>query len=145
MLANTAGQVAMMAHVICLIIALKKGLGTSISLSSDESGLDKEEGTVGISAMTAYMFFLVALALAKSSTIMFIQRILSRDLKKLYMACYASIVVFALWAIGSMSAVGAGCDASTFMSEDMNSACGGQVGRVLPYLFIATMLTPARA
>ena len=78
------------------------------------------------------MFLIVALALAKSSTAMFIHRILSKELRKLSITCYVSLVVFFLWSIGSMAAIGTGCSAGTFMSEDMNSNCGGQVSFTTP-------------
>jgi len=116
----------MLAHVACTIVALKNGLGTSPALAPQDTTLVKSQ-RAGKSMLAAYMFFLISLACAKSSTVMFIQRILSQDLKKLSAACYFSLAVFALWSVGSMAAVGADCVASTFMSEDMHSSCSGQV------------------
>lgn len=116
----------MMAHVACTIVALKSGLGTSPGLAPQDTALSTDQ-RAGTSTLTAYMFLIVSLALAKSSTVMFIYRILSKDLKKLSIACYVSLAMFLLWAIGSMAALGTGCVAGAFMSEDMKSNCGGQV------------------
>jgi hypothetical protein len=116
----------MVAHVACTIVALKNGLGTSPGLAPQNTTLPTGKRS-GTSIMAAYMFLIVSLALAKSSTVMLIHRILSKDLKKLSAACYVSLAVFLLWSIGSMAAVGTGCVAGAFMSEDMNTQCGGQV------------------
>lgn len=116
----------MLAHVACTIVALKNGLGTSPELAPQDTTLFKNQ-RAGTSMLVAYMFSLMSLACAKGSTVMFIQRILSQDLKKLSVACYFSLAVFLLWSVGSMAAVGADCVASTFMSEDMHSKCSGQV------------------
>lgn len=85
-----------------------------------------------MSILAAYMFLIVSLALAKSSTVMFIHRILSKDLVKLSVTCYVSLAVFLVWSIGSMAAVGTGCVAGVFMSSDMNTDCGGQVSFTMP-------------
>lgn len=120
----------MIAHVACLIVALKNGLGTSPGLAPQGTIVTSNQ-KAGTSTLAAYMFLLISLALAKSSTVMFIQRILSRNLKKLSLACYAALVVFALWSIGSMAAVGADCAVITFMSDGMNSDCGNQVSVII--------------
>lgn len=126
----------MMAHIICIAVALKNGLGTSPALAPPKSHAVRSQAIAGPATMAAYMFLLVALAFAKSSTVMFIQRILSRDLRRLYVTCYALIAVYCLWAIGSMAAIGVGCDAGLFTSDDMDTSCGGQVSlfyRLQPY------------
>lgn len=86
----------MMAHVACTIVALKNGLGASPGLALQTTALPADQIS-GTSAMAACMFLIVSLGLAKCLTVMFIQRILSKDLKKLSIACYVSLAVFLLW------------------------------------------------
>jgi hypothetical protein len=121
----------MTAHVACAIVALKNGLGTSPGLAPGNTSLPVNQRS-GTSILAAYMFLIVSLTLAKSSTVMFIHRILSKDHRKLSIACYISLAVFLFWSIGSMVAVGTGCVAGAFMSEDMNANCGGQVSFTMP-------------
>ncbi|KAM0721383.1 hypothetical protein Q7P37_002307 [Cladosporium fusiforme] len=117
-----AASVVAMAHSISVFVALKNGLGTSPIDGMQRNDTTNGQGVARNSTIAAYMFLLVALALAKSSTIMFIQRLLSRDMKPLLITCYAAIVVFALWAIGSMIglATGPGCVVDSFIS---NTSC----------------------
>jgi hypothetical protein len=118
-------EVAMLAHVVCLIVGLKNGLGTSPSFAIEqESPVDIK--TAGSATLAAHMLLIVALALAKGSTIMFVQRILSRDLRQLYLSCYALLAVLAVWAIGSMIALGASCEGSSYVAENMAAVCGQQ-------------------
>ena len=121
----------MMAHVACTIVALKNGLGASPGLALQTTALPADQIS-GTSAMAACMFLIVSLGLAKCLTVMFIQRILSKDLKKLSIACYVSLAVFLLWSMGSMAATGTECVAGAFVSEDMNSKCSRQVSFTMP-------------
>lgn len=115
----------MIAHVIAVAVALKNGLGTSLSAGVQRDGHDDLK-TAGSATLAAYLLLIVALALAKGSTIMFVQRILSRDLRQLYLTCYALLAVFALWAVGSMIALGVDCDSSGYVTENMAVMCGNQ-------------------
>jgi hypothetical protein len=115
----------MLAHVVCLVVGLRSGLGTS-SPSATEQDSPGNLGTAGSATLAAHMLLVVALALAKGSTIMFVQRILSRDLRQLYLACYALLAVFAVWAIGSMVALGVDCESASYVAENMAAACGQQ-------------------
>lgn len=115
----------MLAHVVCLIVGLKNGLGTSSSSAIQQDSQAKLE-TAGSATLAAHMLLIIALALAKGSTIMFVRRILSRDLRQLYLACYALLIVFAVWAIGSMVALGVSCEGTSYVAENMAEACGQQ-------------------
>jgi hypothetical protein len=115
----------MIAHVISVVVALKNGLGTSPALAARIDNSD-DLAKAGSATLAAYMLLIVALALAKGSTIMFVQRILSRDLRQLYLVCYGLLAVFAFWAVGSMIALGVACEGSGYVSEDMVTVCGRQ-------------------
>lgn len=115
----------MLAHVVCLIVGLKNGLGTSPSSAIEQESPVNIE-TAGSATLAAHMLLIVALALAKGSTIMFVQRILSRDLRRLYLACYALLAVFAVWAIGSMVALSVDCESTSYVAENMAALCGQQ-------------------
>jgi uncharacterized membrane protein len=115
----------MLAHVVCLIVGLKNGLGTSPSSAIDQQK-PVDMATAGSATLAAHMLLIVALALAKGSTIMFVQRILSRDLRRLYLVCYALLAIFAVWAIGSMVALGVDCEGTGYVAENMAAACGQQ-------------------
>jgi hypothetical protein len=115
----------MIAHVISVVVALNNGLGTSPSLVPKVEHSDNT-ATAGSATLAAYMLLIIALALAKCSTIMFVQRILSRDLRQLYLVCYGLLAVFALWAVGSMIALGVDCKGSHYVSEDIAAVCGHQ-------------------
>jgi len=115
----------MLAHVISVIVGLKNGLGTSPPSAIQQDSSSNLE-TAGSATLAAHMLLIVALALAKGSTIMFVQRILSRDLRQLYLACYALLVVFALWALGSMLALGVECEGTGYVAENMAAVCGQQ-------------------
>lgn len=112
----------MLAHVICLIVGLRNGLGTSSTEQDSPGNLE----TAGSATLAAHMLLVIALALAKGSTIMFVQRILSRDLRRLYLVCYALLAVFAVWAIGSMVALGVDCEGTSYVAENMAATCGQQ-------------------
>ena len=115
----------MLAHVIALIIGLENGLGTSPPPTIQHDAPGNLE-TAGSATLAAHMLLIIALALAKGSTIMFVQRILSRDLRKLYLGCYALLAVFAVWAIGSMVALGVDCEGTSYVAENMAAVCGRQ-------------------
>jgi len=115
----------MLAHVIALIVGLKNGLGTSPPSTSQQEDPGSLK-TAGSATLAAHMLLIIALALAKGSTIMFVQRILSRDLRQLYLACYALLAVFTVWAIGSMVALGVDCEGAGYVSENMATVCGQQ-------------------
>jgi hypothetical protein len=115
----------MLAHVIALIVGLNNGLGTSPPSTSQEEDPGSLK-TAGSATLAAHMLLIIALALAKGSTIMFVQRILSRDLRQLYLACYALLAVFTVWAIGSMVALGVDCESTSYVSENMATVCGKQ-------------------
>ena len=118
----------MVAHVIALTVGLRHGLGSSppATIQQDNSS---DSSTAGSATLAAYMLLIVALALAKGSTIMFVQRILSRDLRQLYLVCYALLAVFALWAIGSMISLGADCEGEGYAAESMAILCPSQKKR----------------
>ena len=118
-------KVAMLAHVVCLVVGLRHGLGTS-SLSAPQQDSHGDLETAGSATLAAHMLLVIALALAKGSTIMFVQRILSRDLRRLYVVCYVLLAVFAAWAIGSMIALGVDCEGTGYVAENMAAACGHQ-------------------
>lgn len=115
----------MVAHVIAVAVALKNGLGTSSSAIIQQD-IHGDLNTAGSATLAAYMLLIVALALAKGSTIMFVQRILSRDLRQLYVICYVLLAVFAAWAVGSMVALGAHCEGTGYVTESMAIRCGNQ-------------------
>lgn len=115
----------MLAHVVCLVVGLRNGLGTSSPSATHEDSPGNLE-TAGSATLAAHMLLVIALALAKGSTIMFVQRILSRDLRRLYVVCYVLLAVFAAWAIGSMIALGVDCEGTGYVAENMAAACGHQ-------------------
>jgi hypothetical protein len=115
----------MLAHVISLVVGLKNGLGTSPPSAIEQEDPGSLE-TAGSATLAAHMLLIIALALAKGSTIMFVQRILSRDLRQLYLTCYALLAVFAVWAIGSMIALGVDCEGTSYVAENMAAMCGHQ-------------------
>lgn len=115
----------MLAHVIAVIVGLKHGLGTSSSATIQQDSPSNLE-TAGSATLAAHMLLIIALALAKGSTIMFVQRILSRDLRQLYLACYALLAVFTLWAVASTIALGVDCEGSGYLAENMAAVCGRQ-------------------
>lgn len=121
-----------MAHATCVFVALKHGLGTSPQSELQQTRTPNERGIARSSTMAAYMFLFAALTLAKCSTIMFVQRLLSRDMKRLIITCLASMLVMGVWGIASMAAVGTGCDIISFVA---NASCVGDVGDIMIYLF----------
>jgi hypothetical protein len=62
----------MIAHVISVVVALKNGLGTSPALAARIDNSD-DLAKAGSATLAAYMLLIVALALAKGSTIMFVE------------------------------------------------------------------------
>lgn len=119
----TSFEIAMLGHVISLVVGLKNGLGTSLpSTSRDVDTM----GIAGSATLAAYMLLIVALALAKCSTIMFVQRILSRDLRRLYLACYGILAIFISWGIGSMIILGVDCDGTGYVTQHIGVSCGKQ-------------------
>lgn len=117
----------MFAHVIAVFVALKNGLGSSSAMQFDQPTDTAQVGTGGRATLAADMFFLMALALAKCSVILFIQRLLSRELKWLFLACYGLCVIFILWGIASMIALGAMCNGPEYVADGLLERCGDQV------------------
>ena len=115
----------MLGHVISVIVGLKNGLGTSIPSTYRDDGANTL-AIAGSATLAAYMLLIVALALAKCSTIMFVQRILSRDLRQLYLGCYGILAVFMLWGIGSMIILGVDCDSTGYVTQHIAVSCGKQ-------------------
>lgn len=122
-------KVSAMLHSICVFVSLKHGLGTSPTAQVQEEKIAHDSSIAMNSVIAAYMFLLLALALAKSSTIMFVQRLLSRDMKPHHLACYSSFLAFAVWAVASMAAVGMSCGLGALVA---NASCTGNVSWVTP-------------
>jgi hypothetical protein len=117
----------MIAHVISISVTHKNDLGTRPSSAVEEDTSNAHNLKIaGSATLAAYKLLIAALALAKCSTIMFVQCLLLRSLQQLYLARYGLLVVFAPWAIGSMIALGLNCESSSFIAKNMSTVCGHQ-------------------
>jgi hypothetical protein len=140
-------QLACVAHVIALMVALHNGLGSVPSHLA--SGLEKayslqsyERGSRATFASA--VFLLISLALAKCSVVVFMQRLLARDSKKLYAACYVLVAVFAAWGLGSIIGISIGCDTNRYILDDATEVCGNQVEHLQHLLAYPALMSSSR-
>ncbi|OQO08166.1 hypothetical protein B0A48_06960 [Cryoendolithus antarcticus] len=124
-----ASCTVMLAQVIALFVALKNGLGSSSALHYDTPTDGAQIGTAGRATMAADMLLIIALALGKVSVILFIQRLLSRDLRTLNLACYALCGVYAVWGLASIITIGAMCNGPEYVADGLEARCGDQSAR----------------
>nr|OQO17916.1 hypothetical protein B0A51_12471 [Rachicladosporium sp. CCFEE 5018] len=124
-----ASCTVMLAQVIALFVALKNGLGSSSALHYDTPTDEAQIGTAGRATMAADMLLIIALALGKISVILFIQRLLSRDLRTLNLACYALCGVYAVWGLASVITIGAMCNGPEYVADGLEARCGDQSAR----------------
>lgn len=123
----TLRQISMLAHVVTIVVALRQGLGSSTEPSSTTPTIRSQDGAGGRAAFAANMLYIVTLALGKCSVAMFVQRLVSCGLKKLYYACYLLVAISSAWALGSMIGLGAHCYVQSYLAGDPNVECVGQV------------------
>ncbi|KAK4954574.1 hypothetical protein LTR10_008007 [Elasticomyces elasticus] len=127
-----AASLAVIAHITCLFIALKHGLGTvatqhaSTVPSTVQQYSLKSYHVGGKATFASAIFLIVALALAKCSVVLFMQRLLARDLKALNIACWVVIGVSLLWGVGSIIGISVGCQTSSYILDDAAERCGMQ-------------------
>lgn len=134
-------QVACIGHVVSLMLALHNGLGsapahTDISRSTYIHG--------GRATFAGAVFLLVALALAKCSVGIFMQRLLAQNLNVLYWTCFAMVAIFAAWGIGAVLGIGVGCDVNQYILNDAGNACGNQVRPAQQFRGVCALTTGRR-
>jgi hypothetical protein len=86
-----------------------------------------EEG--GRATFSAACFLLFSLGAAKCSVVIFVQRLLARDSKRLHLACYVLCGIFVIWSLASVIGLGVNCDTSSYILDDAAHKCGNQASR----------------
>ena len=76
---------------------------------------------------TAMIFLILSLALAKSSLVLFITRLLALDSTKMRIACYTLVGIFTAWAVASIIAISVNYSPTSLIEDDSASRCGDQV------------------
>lgn len=117
----------MLAHVVTVFVALRHGLGGSAYSHPNAQEAWSQESSGGQATFAANLLSVVALALAKCSVAMFIQRLATGGLRKVFNSCYLLVALSVVWAIGSMIGLGSQCSVRDYIADDMSSRCGGQV------------------
>lgn len=116
-----AAFLAQLAHIIAIFVSLKDGLGQALPDHNTGSARSGARGT-----FAAQLTFVLALCFAKCSVLYFVQRLLSRDLRKMWSMCYFLIGLVSIWGLASVIGLSAGCQSSTFIYSP-EETCPGQV------------------
>ncbi|KAH7130220.1 hypothetical protein B0J11DRAFT_522672 [Dendryphion nanum] len=123
----TVATVLQLGEVIPLFIAMKQGLGKSAHLL-DASQME----AIGKSTFAAQFFLILSLAMAKASVAALMLRLFTRDInvtRKSRRLCHATLVLTAIWAIGSILAMGISCNPTEFGQETALRQCPNQLTR----------------
>lgn len=76
--------------------------------------------------------FIISLGFAKCSVLFFIQRLISRELRRLWSVTMILLGVVAVWTLGSVIALSVVCSSRSFVT--VASTCPGQVSPLFyPY------------
>ncbi|KAF2838844.1 hypothetical protein M501DRAFT_935163 [Patellaria atrata CBS 101060] len=122
--AMVAAQVAAMGQYGAMFVAISNGLGKSTAI------VDEIHATqIGQAVFASQILLILSLGLAKSSVILLIRRVFTRDMKTFWFICNIIVGVSMAWAVGSIIAVSVGCTNETIVPTADHGICGALVTR----------------
>ncbi|PSN71293.1 hypothetical protein BS50DRAFT_546564 [Corynespora cassiicola Philippines] len=116
--AVVVAQIISIIQFVLLLVSLSAGLGTSFDTLSEHD----------YNRMAAYgnqIALYISLGLSKCATILLVQRLFTRDIKKFWMICNAISVLMALWTIVAALLVSVGCSPQSTAPTMESQICPG--------------------